>query len=565
MILRIDLNNRSFEKEEYKHFIGGRTLCSRLITEQVRPDIHPLSEKNVLVICPASFAGSMVPNSNRLSIGAKSPLTGGIKESNIGGRVPDLVARNGYRAITIIGSLEELSVIVIGKEDLKIEETPELKGLMNYELFERLYERYGKNIGILGVGPAGENRLMNSTISGNDLEGHASRHAGRGGMGAVMGSKKIKAIVFREPYTRMFMPEEDKRKEFISTCREFAQKTIKNRLNMTLFSNLSLVSYINRLEALPIRNYRESSSEEALALSGENIKEVLESRGGRMGHACSKNCVVRCSNVIHDKDGRYVTSGFEYESTVMLGSNLGLFNFDEVAPLERFCDDFGLDTIETGATFAVAAEAGLAEFGDPNSFMALTEEIRTMTPLGRILTSGAGLFGKVFGVTRVPVVKNQSMAAYDPRSLKGTGTTYATSPMGADHTAGNVFPAVSKVDVRGSVNQVEESLYRQIMYTALDMFICIYVGATEENLDTIAKLVNLFYREEITKEDIFEISKETIMLETRFNEACGLSSKTNVMPEFFTNEKESRGDVYDIPPSELQKASEILNHITIRS
>jgi aldehyde:ferredoxin oxidoreductase len=137
--------------------------------------------------------------------------------------------------------------------------------------------------------------------------------------------------------------------------------------------------------------------------------------------------------------------------------------------------------------------------------------------------------------------------------------------MGADHTAGNVFPAVSKVDVRGSVNQVEESLYRQIMYTALDMFICIYVGATEENLDTIAKLVNLFYREEITKEDIFEISKETIMLETRFNEACGLSSKTNVMPEFFTNEKESRGDVYDIPPSELQKASEILNHITIRS
>ncbi|SSC12545.1 Aldehyde:ferredoxin oxidoreductase [Mesotoga infera] len=564
MILNIDLNKKSSNKEEYRHFVAGRTLSSRLIAKYVQPDIHPLSQKNVLVICPASFAGTPVPNSNRLSIGAKSPLTGGIKESNIGGRVPDLIARSGIRAITVSGALEELSVLIIDKGNCRFEKAPELKGLMNYELFEKLYEKYGKNVGILGIGPAGENKLINSTISGNDLEGHASRHAGRGGMGAVMGSKNIKAIIFLEPGSPMIMPPEDTKKEFLKVSRDFAQRIIKSKVNMTLFSNLSLVSYINRLGALPIRNYRESSSEEALALSGENIVDELKSRGGRMGHACSKGCVVRCSNIIHDKNGEYVTSGFEYESIVMLGSNLGIFNFDKVVPLERFCDEFGLDTIETGASFAVAAEAGLAEFGNAESFSALTHEIRSLSPFGRLLASGSGLLGKVFGITRVPAIKNQSMAAYDPRGLKGTGTTYATSTMGADHTAGNVFPAVSKVDVRNGEGQVAESLYRQIMYTAFDIFLCIYVGATEENLDTIATLVNLFYNEQITKEDIFEIAKSTITLEMKFNEACGLNSRHNLMPEFFIEEEDSRGNKYDVPNSELRAAPEILKGLEIR-
>jgi aldehyde:ferredoxin oxidoreductase len=171
---------------------------------------------------------------------------------------------------------------------------------------------------------------------------------------------------------------------------------------------------------------------------------------------------------VHGPGGNPIVATLQYETIGMLGSNLGIGTLDEVARLNRICNDLGLDSIETGAALGVAAEAGLARFGDVESFVALLDEIAAGSVLGRVLGQGAVVTGRVLGVSRVPAVKGQAMPAYDPRALKGNGVTYATSPMGADHTAGNAFGVRDKVNPLASTGQCEASLKLQLDVTMLD-------------------------------------------------------------------------------------------------
>jgi aldehyde:ferredoxin oxidoreductase len=184
--------------------------------------------------------------------------------------------------------------------------------------------------------------------------------------------------------------------------------------------------------------------------------------------------------------------------------------------------------------------------------MQLISEIQKMTPLGKILASGSEIAGKVFGVTRVASVKGQGLAAYDPRGIKGTGVTYATSPMGADHTAANLLPGTGGVDVRAKVGQVEASKAIQAMVAAIDSCGCIYVGITEENIETFASLIESFYNETCTAEQLIEIGRETLKLENEFNIRAGISLQRNDLPNFFRDEPDSTGDYFDIEPSSLE-------------
>lgn len=551
MTLTIDLTDGGVYRKDYETILGGRALSSKIISERTPPAIHPLDPSNLLVIAPTALAGTSAPNVNRLSAGAKSPLTGGIKESNVGGRFPDILARLGYRALVIQGKAERLSILRVSRKKCWIEDGTSYQGMANYMLYPALYEKYGEKVGILAIGPAGEDRLLSATLSANDLEGHPSRHAARGGLGAVMGSKNLKAIVIDDPGKGLRKPTDDKK--FKEVCRNFSKKLIDNSEPVRKFGNLILVGYINSLKALPINNYRISESKEALNLSGEHVSVKILERGGKMGHRCSRGCVICCSNIILNENGDYVTSGFEYESTVMLGSNLGLFDFESVVAMERICDDLGIDTIEIGTALATAAEANLATFGDSQSFMQLVGEIQKMTPLGKILASGSEIVGKVFGVTRVASVKGQGLAAYDPRGIKGTGVTYATSPMGADHTAGNLLPGTAAVDVRTKIGQVEASKNVQAVVAAVDSCGCIYVGITEDNIATFASLIGSFYGEKVTAHQLLEIGRETLRLENEFNIRAGISPQRNDLPSFFRNEPDSTGDYFDIESSSLEK------------
>ena len=219
---------------------------------------------------------------------------------------------------------------------------------------------------------------------------------------------------------------------------------------------------INEAGAYPTRNFSTGQFEGAGKISGETQAELENARGGEGSatHGCHRGCVIRCSGTFYDKNGNFLTKQPEYETVWAHGGNCGIDDLDAIAQIDRLDDDYGVDTIEMGATIAVAMEAGVAEFGDAEAAINLVKEVGKGTPLGRILGNGAAVTGKVFGVERVPVVKNQAMPAYDPRAVQGIGVTYATTTMGADHTAGyavatNIMKVGGDVDPLKPEGQVE--------------------------------------------------------------------------------------------------------------
>ena len=247
-----------------------------------------------------------------------------------------------------------------------------------------------------------------------------------------------------------------------------------------------------------------------------------------------------------NKDGHYLTKQPEYETVWAHGGNCQIDDMDAIAMLDRLDDDYGLDTIEMGATIGVAMEAGLIKFGDAEAAINLVKEVGKGTPLGRILGSGAGITGKVFGVERVPVVKNQALPAYDPRGVQGIGVTYATSTMGADHTAGYAI-ATNILNVGGSLDplkpegQIELSRNLQIATAVIDavgecLFIAFAVMDQPETFQALIDMVNAFYGLSMTADDVTEFGKSILKNERDFNARAGFTAQDDRLPEFFKKE-----------------------------
>jgi aldehyde:ferredoxin oxidoreductase len=269
-------------------------------------------------------------------------------------------------------------------------------------------------------------------------------------------------------------------------------------------------------------------------------------RQGSATHGCHRGCIIQCSGIFNDKDGNYLTKQPEYETVWSHGGNCGIDDLDAIAMLDRLDDDYGLDTIEMGATIGVAMEAGVAKFGDAQAAINLVHEVGKGTPLGRILGNGAAVTGKVFGMERVPVVKGQSMPAYDPRAVMGIGVTYATSPMGADHTAGYAV-AANILNVGGSVDplkpegQVDLSRNLQIATAAVDstgmcLFVAFAVLDQPDTFQALIDMINAFYGLNLTADSVVELGKSVLKNERDFNEKAGFTSAHDRLPEFFKSE-----------------------------
>ena len=248
-----------------------------------------------------------------------------------------------------------------------------------------------------------------------------------------------------------------------------------------------------------------------------------------------------------NKDGQYLTKQPEYETVWAHGGNCGIDDLDAIAMLDRLDDDFGLDTIEMGATIAVAMEAGVAEFGDAEAAINLVKEVGKGTHLGRILGNGADVTGKAFGIERVPTVKGQAMPAYDPRGVQGIGVTYATSTMGADHTAGyavatNILGVGGNVDPLTPEGQVELSRNLQIATAAVDstgmcLFIAFAVLDQPDTFQALIDMINAFYGLSLTADDVTELGKKVLKFERDFNERAGFTTKDDRLPDFFKKEQ----------------------------
>lgn len=555
-ILRIKMSaagGPSFQTDDLGAYAGagGRAMTSAVIAAEVPPTCHPLGEANKLVIAPGLLSGSAAAISGRLSVGCKSPLTGGIKEANAGGQAAQVMGRLGYAAIILEGKPADDSLykVLINKDGVKIESATDIKGLGNYATVEKLAAQYGEKVAFITIGQAGEMKMSAASIAVTDMEQRPTRHAGRGGVGAVMGAKGIKAIVLDDAGCAMRKPADPEK--FKAANKAFAEGLRKHAVTgegLPTFGTNVLTNVVNEAGGYPTNNFQKGQFDGAANLSGEAQAALENERGGEGSatHGCHRGCVIRCSGTFYDKDGNYVTKQPEYETVWSHGGNCGIDDLDVVAQLDRMDDDFGLDTIEMGATIGVAMEAGLAEFGDAQAAIRLLQEVGDGTPLGRILGNGAAVAGQVFGVERVPVVKRQSMPAYDPRAVQGIGVTYATSTMGADHTAGyavatNLLGVGGSVDALKPEGQVELSRNLQIATAAIDatgmcLFIAFAILDQPDTFNALVDLIGAFTGQPLTADDVTALGKSILKNEREFNLAAGFTSKDDRLPEYFKKE-----------------------------
>ncbi|MFA6781689.1 MAG: aldehyde ferredoxin oxidoreductase C-terminal domain-containing protein, partial [Sedimentibacter sp.] len=279
------------------------------------------------------------------------------------------------------------------------------------------------------------------------------------------------------------------------------------------------------------------------------LYKLIKERGGegKTSHACMPGCIIQCSNVVPDEEGKTIVSPLEYETIGLMGSNLGIGDLDTIAKLNAICNDLGIDTIETGAAMGMAMEAGIVEFGDNDAALNLLNEIKDNTELGKLLSEGTLIAGKTLRVENIPVVNGQAMPAYDSRAIKAMGVTFVTSPMGADHTYG---PMIKTEDA------ISASKAAQIIMAKIDCLgICMFLrGAIAKHMNLLVDLVNAVHGWNLDMDWLEDIALEAIRNEHKFNELAGFSKEDYRMPKAFTNRKiESTNQTFDINTDELDE------------
>jgi aldehyde:ferredoxin oxidoreductase len=576
-LLRVNMADRTAELQdlpEAYRYLGGRGLSSTIVHDEVDPLCHPLGPNNKLIFAPGIVTGTSAPTSARISVGAKSPLTGGIKEANAGSAFSPAQAALGIKAIILEGQPAHkgkwwLAYVTwnwsLRQPTVEFLPADEYAGRDLYEVFPELFERFGK-VSIAGIGVAGEYLYANSGVVFEDQEGRPARYAGRGGLGAVMGSKGLKFIIIDRkgaPGVELANKEvfEQGRRNLTSALMSHAITKPKGALNS--YGTAVLVNIINEAGALPTRNFSSGRFEGAAKIAGEAIFEGNKERLGKelYNHACSPGCIIQCSNTWYKENGEEHVSCIEYESIWGMGANLGIDDLDVGAELVRLCNAYGLDTIEAACTLGVAMEGGLAEFGDGEKAIELMHEMGKGTPIGRILGAGTATTARVLGVKRAPVVKGQSMPAYEPRAIKGIGMTYAISTMGADHTSGytiapEILGVMDKVD---QFDRDKAELVRNFQYATafIDssghcLFIAFAILDIASGFEGAVEECNGVLGTEWTMDDVARIGQEVIDKELAFNRAAGFSKEDDRMPEFMTYETlPPHNVVWDVPDETL--------------
>ena len=526
--------------------LGGRAMTSIVVSKEVDPLCHPLSGANKLVFAPGLLTGTAASTSGRISVGCKSPLTGGIKEANAGGQAGQALARLGYAAVIVEGEPagDDLWTVKIDKGGVSFKVDNSLKMTGTYATVEKLVAEYGSKVTFMVIGQAGEMKLAGASIAACDRELRPTRHMGRGGVGAVMGSKKIKAFILDETGTSLRQPLHPVR--FKAAAKIFNAGLRSHGVSgqgLPLFGTNVLTNILNEVGGYPTRNFSSGQFEGATKISGETQAATMTERGGQATHACHRGCIIQCSGIYNDATGKYLSKQAEYETIWSHGGHSGISDLDILPQLDRLDDDFGLDTIETGVAIGVAMEGGLLPFGDGEGAIRVLAEVGQGTPLGRIIGSGAGATGKAFGVSRVPVVKNQALPAYDPRAVQGIGVTYATTPMGADHTAGyavtaNVLKVGGFIDPLQTEGQVDLSRALQINTAVIDssgmcLFVAFPVIDQPETFTAFVELVNSFYGIEA---DVTAFGQQILSAERDFNARAGFTAIDDRLPRFFETE-----------------------------
>jgi aldehyde:ferredoxin oxidoreductase len=520
---------------------AGRYRIARTLLDMGAAGVDPLSPANPLIFSAGPFAGTAFSNANRTSVGCKSPLTGGIKEANGGGTFSYALGQLQIAGFTLHGAAPQWTVIHFRKDGtVHFDDAAPYLGRGNYAVADLLYERYSKKVAIALCGPVGEYQGLLAGIAFSDREGRPSRLAARGGVGAVMGSKRVKAIVVDLDKTP---PLHDKKKVG-ADIKSYAQKLQADSVVVNFYNKvgtMGMADYQNYIGGLPVRNFTggqlaDVSAGESFKMGGDYIGELNTARGGEQTHACMPGCVIQCSNIYHDAEGKEVVSPVEYETLGLLGTNCGIADPDHLAQLNLVANDLGIDTIETGATLAVLMEAGLGQFGDVDFMVDCLAQIGAATEQGRLWAQGTARVGEHYGVQRVPVIKKQAISAYDPRVVEVTGITMMVTAQGADHTAGNL-PRL-KTREMAVEDMISQSLLHQTRVAANDSLgLCIFgMSVTNFNQDFMVDAINAALGTQLTTAFFESLGRETLRLEREFNRQAGFGVEDDELPGFFYRE-----------------------------
>jgi len=567
-ILRVNMDSLQYRLEDIpSHYVnlGGRGLTSQIISEEVPPKADPLGPENKLVFAAGILAGTLVPGNGRLSIGAKSPLTNTIKEANSGGTAAQKLARLGIHAVVVEGCARELTSLKIDKKGVAFVPATNLKGLGNYRLIEELKGKFGDNIAIISIGPAGEMKLKASSVAVTAPDFHI-RMASRGGLGAVMGSKNLKAVVIDD---RESDGVEIKDKAKLKESTAALSKGISSHPLAERFKALGTPMLINiisgALGCLATKNYSTGKFEGAEKISGEYIVELMKKRpNAEPGHRCMTGCIISCSNIFTDENGEVIVSGLEFETIALMGSNCMIDDIDIIARMNRVCNDVGVDTMDIGGAVAVAMESGMLSWGDGEAALDLVKEIGEATERGVMIGNGCKFTGERLGVGRIPHVKGQCLAAYDPRGLKGTAVTYATSTMGADHTCGNALPSPANPEYNhvAPTGQGPVSKFLQSYMAAIDSLgLCLFASLPALDIPDLQKhlvsCVSAIQGEPLDEDYLIQLGSSVLKAEKKFNDAVGFTSKDDRLPRFFLEEPLTpSGNVFDVPEEEIDSVYE---------
>jgi len=544
----IDLSSGQIRSEELEGEAivrAGRYLIAKTLNDAGLATVDPLSPENPLIFSAGPFAGTNFSNANRVSVGCKSPLTLGVKEANGGGTFAFALGQQKIAGLTLNGKADNWTMIHFSKEgEIQFHDASDFMGMGNFETAAKLHERFGKKVSLALCGPVGEYQGLMSGIAFSDVDLRPSRLAARGGVGAVMGSKKVKAIIVELDR----MPPLHDRKKVMGAVKQY-RKLLDAEPAIQAFQQTGtamVADYTNHVGGIPVRNFTAGQATDTengvFKLGGDFLREQNLARGGEQTHACMPGCIIQCSNVYADKDGNEVVSPVEYETIGLLGTNCGLEDPDDLARLNYEANDLGIDTIELGGTIGVLMDAGEGVFGDVAYMQEVLDGMRQGTEKGHLHAQGTARVGEALGIARVPVIKKQAISAYDPRVIEVTGLTMMMTAQGADHTAGNLPSYDSKGKTVDEL--VAVSLDMQVACAAVDSLgLCVFGrSVTNEQLEFIVQAINDAHGVELPTEFFHKLGRETLLQEAQFNKAAGFSEDDDELPDFFYDE--------ELPPSD---------------
>lgn len=543
-VLRVNLTERTInteplDMEKAVKYIGGRGLGTRMLLDEGCATVEPLSPENKLIYITGPMTGTAVPTGGRYMVVTKSPLTGMIACSNSGGVWGAILKYAGWDAIVVEGKADAPVYLEINDHEVTLHDASDLWGKKSLETESILKERH-TGYSVLNIGPAGENQALLAAIM-ND----GDRAAGRSGVGAVMGSKNLKAIVVKASKTQIDPHDVDALRTAAVDCIKKLRANGVTGEGLPTFGTAVLVNIINNIGAMPTKNWQESYYPEADSFSGETMKDTSLVKN----HACHR-CPIGCGRVVKLQDGN-VVGGPEYEPLWAYGANCGNSDLDSINKANEVCNEMGLDAISTPCTIAAAMELyekGLITDEDCNGVplkWGSKEAIVTWTewmglgsnPLAKLMADGSYRLCQHYGVPELSMsVKKQEIPAYDARAIQGIGITYATSNRGGCHVRGymispEVLGLPEQLDRETVEGKAQWAKIFQDLTSVIDsMGMCLFssfaLGAPE-----YAALLNAGTGTNYDVNGLLEVGDRIYNLERMFNKAAGMKPEDDRLPK----------------------------------